>query len=221
MEEAIPRIAPRVVDLARDVRAAEITLGGIPRGAVVVLCDAGRLAGAAEPMNALAGHGYETVAAEVANGAADVAGGLLAHLADRGWEPEQVGVVGYGAGGRAALLTATEFALGAAVSVTAASYADPGEPLRTPWLGLCGGDPVAARRLDTVLYQRSPVYTQVVWYPDLDESFSGEPAEAAAHAAAFDAWQRTAEWLDLRVVPRPTPLALAWRARQPAGVGVP
>jgi len=222
MEQGFPRIEPEVVQVGAGVTATEITLGGVPRGAIIVLCDAGRLSDAAEPMNGLAEHGYESVAAEVSGGAGDVVGSLLAHLGARGWEAEQVGVIGYGAGGRAALLTAAEFTLGAAVTIAPdGPVSDPREPLRTPWLGLFGGDAAGLRRLGETLYERSPVYTEVVCYPAAGSGFHRDSAEAPVHAAAFDSWQRTVEWLNLRVVPRLTPLARAWRARQPAGVGIP
>ncbi|WP_329410255.1 hypothetical protein OG563_46915 [Nocardia vinacea] len=115
--------------------ATEITLGGVPRGAVIVLCEPGRLGEACGPMNGLAEHGYESVAAKVSDGASEVIDSLLAYLGERGWGLEQVGVIGYGVSGRAALFTAAEYARGAAVSIApAGSVADQGEPLRTPWI---------------------------------------------------------------------------------------
>jgi carboxymethylenebutenolidase len=54
----------------------------------------------------------------------------------------------------------------------------------------------------------------VVTYPGVSRTYYRDSYEAAAHAAAFDTWQRVVEWLNRRVVPRSTPLAEAWRARQ-------
>jgi carboxymethylenebutenolidase len=225
--------------------AAELHLGGVPRGAAIILRgqDSG-WADAAELMNGLAEHGYESVAADVARAAAGGApptdDGLVAdvltlleRLARRGWSPEQVGVVGYDLGGRAALLAASVNVLGAAVSVNPAGVAHPlGDALPpllgfprgvvTPWLGLFGAldewtGPVVASRLGGALEARSPVHTEFVVYPGVAGDFYRHSSEVLAHAASFDCWQRIVEWLNLRVVPRPTPLAEAWRRRQLVG----
>ncbi|GAA5210847.1 dienelactone hydrolase family protein [Streptomyces thinghirensis] len=249
MELAFPRIDPAVSEVmsARGaLRVAEIRLGGVPRGAVIVLCDAGT-GGQDAPgvMNALVEHGYESVAAVLpASGAGSAAtdhdlledvAALLGRLAERGWSPDQVGLVGYGLGGRTALLAAAEFPLGAAVSVapaglTAASgmlpaLADAARPVRTPWLGLFGEEDAdapapAVLSLGASLAQSS-AYTELVTYPGVARAFHDDAArDALAHAAAFDSWQRTVEWFDLRVVPRPTPLAQAWQERAAGTVQV-
>jgi len=248
--ELVPRIEPAVSEIwsARGpLRVAEIRLGGVPRGAAVVLCDAGTLErDAAAVMNGLAGQGYESVAADlsaaVGRPAAGAAGTaaidralvdgvavLVDRLAGRGWAPDQVGLVGYGLGGRAALLAAAKSSLGAAVSVAPTSVASPrsgtpaaldpvARPVRTPWLGMFAQEdpdapPSAVRKLGEFLQARSAVHTEVVCYPGVTGAFCHESRGTLAHAASFDSWQRTVEWLNLRVVPRPTALGEAWRQR--------
>jgi carboxymethylenebutenolidase len=245
-----PRIEPKVFDVGTPsglVRAAEITLGGVPRGAVLVACEVSGLArDAPEVMNALAAHGYVSVAADLFStngtdaGVLQKVGALLGYISHQGWSAEQVGILGYGFGGRAALLAAAEFALGAALSVSPAGIAVPlsdgmpalaraVRPLQAPWLGMFGSrdqdaPPAVVREMGRLLDRQSPVYTELVRYPGVTGRFYRDSPEVAAHAASFDCWQRTVEWLDLRVLPRPTPLAEAWRARQPrttTGAGVP
>jgi carboxymethylenebutenolidase len=243
------RIKPSVAELRSrrgPITVAELYLGGVPRGAAVLLCAWGaEETDTAELMNRLAEHGYESVAADITSGAnadgdplsddglvSDVLT-LLDRLALRGWAHEQVGIVGYGLGGRAALLAASECTLGAVVSVnpsgvaTAAGDALPSlldsPPLvRTPWLGMFGGhgehtDPAAADRLGSTLDEMSPVYTELVVYPGVTGDFYRDSPQPADHAASVDCWQRVVEWLNLRVVPRLTPLAEAWRLRQLTG----
>jgi carboxymethylenebutenolidase len=235
-----PRIEPKVFDVRSPggvVRTAEIRLGGVPRGAVLVACDAGEPAGdAAHVMNGLAAHGYVSVAADLFSADATDAGvlekvsTLLGNLEGQGWSAEQIGVVGYGFGGRVALLAAAEFGVGAALSVSPAGVAEPLSggmpafaealrPLRAPWLGMFGGrdpgaPPAVVREMGRFLDSRSPVYTELVCYPGVTGSFYRDGPGPVGHAASFDCWQRTVEWLDLRVVPRLTPLAAAWRSRQ-------
>jgi carboxymethylenebutenolidase len=235
-----PRIEPRAVAVGSPsgiVHATEIRLGGVPRGAVLVACDVGGLAvDAADVMNGLAAHGYVSVAADLFStdatdaGVLEKVGALLAYLGGQDWSAEQVGVVGYGFGGRVALLAAAEFGMGAALSVSPAGIAAPLSeglpaltavlrPVRAPWLGMFGGrdegaPPAVVREVGSFLASRSPAYTELVSYPGVGGGFYRGSAQAVVHAASFDCWQRTVEWLDLRVVPRPTPLADAWRARQ-------
>lgn len=220
----------------------------------MLLCD-GRGPGTnvVEIMNALAAHGYESVSTVMAGGPAGGASGaagdagdagddeglvgdvmaLVDRLGERGWLPEQIGVLGYGVGGRAAFVAAAECELGAAISISptgvtrSTSLAAPGlgglaRAVRTPWLGLVGGrdwdQPASAlRELDAALRAGSPVYTEIVTYPGLDAEFYNDAGDSAAHAASFDTWQRAVEWLNKRVVPRLTPLADAWLARQRDG----
>lgn len=196
------------------LRVAEIKLGGVSRGAVVVLCDVGALEhDAPDVMNGLAEHGYESLAADLSSTrpARDddllrEVSTLLGRLGDRGWSPEQIGLVGYGFGGRVALLAASEFGLGAAVSVAPTGVQVSPPSLRAPWLGLFGDldenvPPQTVRELGEALDSGSPVHTETVGYPGVGAEFHRDAPEVLAHAAAFDSWQRTVEWLNLRVVP--------------------
>jgi carboxymethylenebutenolidase len=251
--EAAVRITPRLSRIAsggRQVPVASVLLGGVPRGAVILLSAAGEpAADVAEAMNGLAAHGYESVAADLggvtAGGAGpgdDAAVSDVAALADllagRGWSREQIGLVGYGYGGRAALLAAASDVFGAAVSIEPAGAgqlaAEPrrvgdGRGVLTPWLGLFAepGDAGTAdaeagetRRaawlpaLRRALWLSSPVYTQVVTYPGVSGSYYRDSRETAAHAAAFDTWQRIVEWLNLHVVPRPTTKETSYARRR-------
>ena len=219
------------------VPIAQIDLGGVPRGAVVVLLDADQdfTTDAAQQLNDLAAHGYEGIAADL--GAVDgsdeqllgVVESLVEHLGRRDWHGDQIGMIGYGLGGRVALLTSARLGLGAAVGVSpSALVTEDGrlEPavislapaIRTPWLGLLGEEdasaPAAAcERLATVLEVEAPVYTQVVRYPGVGDTFYHPASESVEIAASYDYWQRTIEWLNLRVQPRLTPLAIAWHER--------
>ncbi|MGW1785649.1 dienelactone hydrolase family protein [Streptomyces sp. NPDC002143] len=176
-------------------------------------------------MNRLAEHGYASIAADLsAGGPTDGelvagAGALLSTLVGQGWSYDQVGVIGYGFGGRVAFLAATAFELGASVSVSPRAAdsvrTDPAAAsLRTPWLGLfgesdgCAEDP-SPSELGAELGATSPAHTSIMTYPAGD--FYRDSTDPARHAAAFDSWQRTVEWLNRRVAPRPTPLALAWQ----------
>lgn len=207
-------------------RILSLLLGGVPRGAaaVVVGADGPDELGAVETMNALAQHGYESVLAlgVTAEQGADAVAHLVARLAERGWEDEQIAVIGYGQPARAALEAAADRAYGAAVSVPRdpRQLLDP-EPVTavsTAWLGMVGtGD---RRELSGELASYgedlrtgAAEHTRLVGYPGTEHCLrdSTDPLE---HAASFDSWQRTAEWLDIHVAPRPTPFALAWRARQ-------
>ena len=244
--DPVARIRPSLVELPStrgSISTAEVSLGGVPRGAVVVLCDRGRLAVSSdEIMNGLAEHGYESVAADVfpaeqhdptdADLLDDVST-LIARLRERNWELDQIGVLGYGFGARVALQAAGRFTLGAAVSVNPAGLGHalaPGlaplveavEPVTTAWVGMFGArehatPPADVHRLSRTLWTRSPAYTETVIYPGVTGDFYRNSVSAPAHAAAFDSWQRVIEWLNGHVAPRPTPLAEAWRLHELVG----
>lgn len=236
---AAVRIQPLRAELPGDggvLGIAELRLGGVPRGAVILLNGPDSTASeTVEAMNGLAEHGYESIAHHVGDrrvtddqALRDV-GVLIAQLGERGWSPEQIGVVGYELGGRIALLAASEYLLGAAISVNPTDIAALVEldsrsrvanlrGLRTAWLGMFGGRDARTASTSVTRLARtvalSPVYTQVVSYPGVADDFYRNSREVAAHAASFDSWQRILEWLNARVVPRPTPLAETWRGRQ-------
>lgn len=233
----IPIRFSEVLSGDRRLPVGELHLGGVPRGAVLLLCERGDLEhAAAEFMNRLAEHGYESLACDLSPAGLDEdvlvhdVRSLLDRLAERGWAHEQVGLLGYGSGGRVALLVAAELVLGAVVSVEpsgvvapAGSAACPLEAtppsVRTPWLGMFGTSDgatprTAVERLGAQLRANSPVFTQVVAYDGVSGVIYRDAREGVAHAASFDSWQRVLEWLNVRVVPRPTPLAEAWRRRR-------
>ncbi|GGS20545.1 carboxymethylenebutenolidase [Streptomyces humidus] len=239
MDIAFPRIEPAVAPVPftygsrRTLPVARIELGGVPRGAAIVLCAAGALErDAGEVMNGLAEKGYESVAVDLSPGTGavsdrDLLGDvsvLMGLLGERGWSSEQVGLVGYGFGGRTALLAAAEFEVGAAVSV-GAPLIRATRPVKTPWLGLFGRqDPAAPPEAVACLRARlrdSPVHTEVVTYPGVARDFRFDAREAQAHAASFDVWQRTVEWLELRVAPRLTAVAQKWQTHTASGAAGP
>jgi len=241
MSTVVPRIIPANADVAVAggvLRVAQISLPGLPRGAVILLGEAERMGDqTVELMNGLAEHGYESVAADLTAIDPDLDDGravaalsdLVAHLGTRDWVAQQIGVVGYGSGGRIALRAAAELDLGAAISIspegmtggTAGRPAliDTARPVSTPWLGMFGADDAGAPRdavlrLSQRLIEPSPAYTELVTYPGVDGDFFHESAEVLGHAAMFDSWQRVVEWLNLRVVPRPSPYAEIWSLKQ-------
>ncbi|WP_329410317.1 dienelactone hydrolase family protein [Nocardia vinacea] len=210
------------------VQAAAIRLGPFPRGAVLVLSDAGGLTESAGTMNELAQHGYETLAADLSEVSDDLAAveSLLGRLAEYGWDHEQIGIVGFGSGGWTALGVAARFALGAAVSVAVPVRSGHTAErvlasLQTPWLGLIGGRHPARARLAAIARTQARVHAELLHYPGTQERFYTSGSDVLGHAAAFDSRQRTVEWLNLRVVPRLTPRSLSWRARRCTTAGTP
>ncbi|MGW1783684.1 dienelactone hydrolase family protein [Streptomyces sp. NPDC002143] len=243
--DTVVRIEPRRDEVMLSGGAhpvAAIRLGGVPRGAVLVLCAPGALErDAADLMNGLAEHGYESVAADLsveggrvgesAEALSHDLGVLLGLLADRGWNHEEIGVIGYELGGSAAFHAASSFTLGAAVSVsptgpaTGTTWSEVSErvgPLRTPWLGLFGEQDLphpSMGELQEQLDTASDVFVELIGYDGVGRLFYRDAPQARLHAAAFDAWQRALEWLESRVAPRPTPGLRAWRAKRSAGCG--
>ncbi len=219
------------------VAIAQIDLGGVPRGAVLVLSADGDFGSEIAPiLNELAVHGYESIASDMApvqgtdDALIEVVGELVHHIGKRGWQSEQIGVIGYGRGGRLALLASSQLGLGAAVSISPGPvFTSDGRlspeitqlaaTVRTPWLGMYGArDPAmpdaACVEMDRTLRRVAPAYTQIVQYPGVGGNFYRKSSESLEIAASYDYWQRTIEWLNHYVAPRPTPLAEAWRHRQ-------
>jgi carboxymethylenebutenolidase len=202
-----------------DVPVQEIALGGAPRGLVCLLHDTDTPAiDVVEAMNRFALEGYESLAVTAASCPTP---DLLGRAAARGWEPEQVGMVGLGDGGTAVLAAARERGFAAAVSFSPAPDVDDlrrSPALRTPWLGLFGADaglPAAElRSLARTLDDGSDVFSRVVVYPGVGRDFHRSAESGLGYAASYDGWQRAVEWLNARVAARLTPLARAWRQRQ-------
>lgn len=200
----------------------EISLGGTPRGLVVLLTDDEVPdVDVVQSMNHFVMEGYESIAAHVDHDGVDL---VLGRATERGWRDDQIGVVGLGAGATIALDLALRRELGAAVAFSPRPdldrlAADPA--LRTPWLGMFGEDGADltgsdVQRLRRALRGGSDVFSQVVSYPGVGSDFHRRTESGVAFAASYDSWQRATEWLNARVATRLTPLALAWRNRQHA-----
>ena len=158
----------------------------------------------------------------------------LRHLKTRGdWSDDQIGILGFGLGGRFALTTAMQYPIAAAVSFyplgvmapapvgTFPSLATRISEIRAPWLALFGvNDPEmpSARflELEERLDQATlDVFTRVVRYPRAGYAFDCDMRALFEREAAFDGWQRTSEWFDKRLAPRPSPYHAAWLASKP------
>lgn len=226
------RIAPKVSTATVagvEVRLSTLSLGGVPRGVAVLVAGPDGLSTvqAVDTMNSLAQHGYESVTAEPGRSgdddfARDLVRLMVHRVADRGWTRDQTGVIGYGQGARAALVAASEETYGAAISVPrdARDVAGPAgiRALRTPWLCLTGSgqqDGVAGElaAYGDEVRAASTAHTAVISYPGVEHCLD-DSVEPLVHQAAFDSWQRTAEWLNTHVAPRPTPLVQAWENRR-------
>lgn len=227
------RIDPEVSTTTVDgvaVQESALLLGGVPRGAAMIVAGPDGLGAveAVDTMNVLAQHGYESVLARPkGSGRGDdfgraVLDHLLGRVVARGWIHDQVGVLGYGQGARTALVAGSEKTFGAAISIPR----DPRQllapdrvtTLRTPWLGMVGLGSLTGLTGELAVYRdqvraASIEHTSLVGYPAVAHCLH-DSTEALVHQAAFDCWQRTAEWLNIHVAPRPTPLAEAWRERQ-------
>ncbi|OXR41256.1 hypothetical protein B7C42_06654 [Nocardia cerradoensis] len=205
----------------KPVPALDISLGGTPRGLVVLICERGALNREGPGlMNRLAEHGYESLAVEAGSVDASDLDVLMARADDRNWIDEQIGLVGVGHGGSAVFEAAAQRELAAAVSISPAAdgpgLLDFDDVVRTPWLGLFGdADPSVSaddrRALASRLAARSQIYTEVVSYPGVGRDFYRYGDDGPGYAAYYDSWQRTVEWLDARVAPRPTARARRWR----------
>jgi hypothetical protein len=213
-----------------EVRVSELLLGGVPRGAAIVIAgpDGLRPVEAVDTLNALAQHGYESVMAEpVGTGQGDDVGRelldrLLVRIAARDWTREQVGIVGYGQGARVAMIAGSEETFGAAVSiprdVRQVLGAERDLSMLTPWLGLTGlgQQRGVAEELSSYRGRLDAASTQhisLVGYPGVEHCLHDAVVELV-HQAVFDSWQRTVEWLNIHVAPRPTPLIQAWDQRR-------
>jgi carboxymethylenebutenolidase len=238
MAVGVPALIPTprtVAGAHASITVAEVTLGAFPRGAVLVLSDAGNLDRSAQVMNLLAEHGYETLAVDLCGRTRESywVTLMLERLAERGWQSEQIGVLGYHGAALLALRTATRHRLGAAVSLDIPHCAlcqpaidQSATQLQTPWLGLSAADEADSPAAQLAAHwdrrhRADMVHSRFVSYCGVPERFLLDTNDTAAHAAAFDSWQRTVEWLDARVVPRLTPQSLAWRSRLSSAAGSP
>jgi len=229
LDVVVPRITPTAtaVDLTIGrLEVREIRLGNHARSAVVILCAAADLDSfAADRMNGLAEHGYETLATDLDRAGtsrpdrAAVVDELVARLNDRGWDRDQIALIGYGEGASTVLAATANCPVATAVSVAPTELSgDRGARPRVPWLGMFGElDRIVTPEDVATLASRLAdidVYTRTVVYPGVGADFYRDTADSLGHTAAFDSWQRVVEWLNARVAPRPTPYAQIWNSRQ-------
>jgi carboxymethylenebutenolidase len=134
----------------------------------------------------------------------------LALIEQRGIGAERVALVGFCLGGRVSFLVAGERALGATVgfygggivhgrSETRPSLLGLAPTLKTPWLGVFGGEDqsIPAEELDVLegALSSAPVETHVVRYPEAGHAFFNDHKSGYAAEASADAWDRTLAWL--------------------------
>jgi carboxymethylenebutenolidase len=126
-------------------------------------------------------------------------GAALQWLAGRGVSTDRIGVVGFGLGGAVALMVATQYDLGAAVTVggigvveplaaTLPALVDIAPELRCPWLGIYpqdGGVPE-----DDVHKLRDAAHSARIATDLVYCRFSTD------HCVAPEAWGRTMNWFD-------------------------
>ena len=237
--QSVVRITPNRDQLAHaggSVEVAQIALGGVPRGAALVLCSDRQRGGEdGHVLNELAMHGYEGIAATVdgtegLDTQVSIVERMMERLARRGWHPGEVGVVGFESPIRLAARVGADAGFGALVTVSPTGLVEDGtdglardlpalvSDVVTPWLIMVGSsDPsapaAALTSLAGVLDERAAKYAQVVRFPGVAADYYQRSTESLELAASFDYWQRTLEWLNAQVEPRPTPLAQAWRDR--------
>lgn len=237
--QSVVRITPQRDQLSHargSVEVAQIALGGVPRGAALVLCSPRQRDGEdALVLNELAMHGYEGIAATVDGTEAldaheSIVERMMERLDQRGWHPGQVGVVAYECPIRLAARVGARVGFGALITISPTGLVEDGTDrlapdlpalvsgIVTPWLIMAGSSdpfaPVGAlTSLAQVLDEHAGKYAQVVRFPGVAGDYYQRSIESLELAASFDYWQRTLEWLNAQVEPRPTPLAQAWRDR--------
>jgi carboxymethylenebutenolidase len=208
---------------------------GAPRGAVVVLQEAFGVNDHIEDVTRrFAQAGYRAVAPHLFHRSGDPAldygnfekimphmqalseAGLLedldvtlAYLADGGFAPSAVGVVGFCMGGSVTFLAAVRRALGAAVTFYGGGVAEGrfGMPplvemapeVKTPWLGHFGdedqGIPVDQVEALRAAAATAPVPTEIVRYAGAGHGFHCDARPDSYHdESAHDAWKRTLDW---------------------------
>lgn len=152
----------------------------------------------------------EHMAALTPDGIESDLGAALDHLRGAGIKAASVGVVGFCMGGTLALIAATRFDVGAAVTfygggVVAGRFGlpalvDAAAQLRAPWLGLYG-DRDESIPVDTVeqlraAAARSSQPTEIVRYVDAEHGFNCDGRDSFHAESAADAWQRMLAWFD-------------------------
>lgn len=135
-------------------------------------------------------------------------------LAELGFEPTSIAVVGFCMGGSVAFQTAVRRQLGAAATfygggITQGRFGYPamasvGEALQTPWHGFYGDldEGIASEDVETLreVTATAPVASEITRYAHGKHGFhcDARPAVFDAEAAA-DAWTTTLQWFDAHV----------------------
>jgi len=138
----------------------------------------------------------------------------LGFLEAEGQPAPMSGIVGFCMGGSVTLITATQYALGAAVTFYGGGLRDgrfgfPGlidlaPGLRTPWLGLFGdldkGIPSEDVEVLRTAASTAKTETEIVRYADADHGFNCNDRPAVYNErAASDGWQRMLAWFDAHI----------------------
>ena len=132
----------------------------------------------------------------------------LAYLAQVGFAPSRVGVVGFCMGGTVAFLAAVRRPIGAAVTFYGGGIAEGrfGLPsqldlaggIQAPWLGLYGDEDKGIPAPDVEALREAasaaPVDTEVVRYAAAGHGFHCDARPDYAPEAAADAWRRALAW---------------------------
>ncbi len=138
----------------------------------------------------------------------------IGYVGQAGFEPAQIGIVGFCMGGSVVFLAAARRSLGAGVTfygggVSQGRFGMPplvelAAELKTPWLGLFGDNdqsiPVDDVEALRAAVATAPVATEIVRYPDVDHGFHCDARSSYHEASATDGWRRTLEWLGSHLV---------------------
>lgn len=133
----------------------------------------------------------------------------FSYLAGAGFQPSQVGMIGFCMGGSVALLAAASREFGGAVTFYGGGIAqgrfgipplaDLAGDLKTPWLGLYGdldqSIPVDQVEALEKAVKAAPVTTEIVRYPEGGHGFHCDARGSYHEKSAKDAWQRALRWL--------------------------
>jgi carboxymethylenebutenolidase len=135
----------------------------------------------------------------------------LEYLAHIGFDPENVGLVGFCLGGTVNLFAATAHRVGAAVSFYGGGISESrtGLPplkniaarIQTPWLGLFGDldQSIPAADIESLRQElaKSSIPSQIVCFPDADHGFHCDERPLVFNQTAADAaWRSALEWFE-------------------------
>jgi carboxymethylenebutenolidase len=150
------------------------------------------------------------LAALTAAGLAEDLDAALNHLAALGFQPGQVGAIGFCHGGGVALLAAARRDLSVGITfygggIETARYGLPAltdlaGSLKAPWLGLYGAldtsiPEAQLSKLESAA-KSSGQPVELICYPDAGHGFFCEERASYNPEVSVDAWRRTLEWID-------------------------